>query len=136
MFVITLFHNLPYILGTELGLGVREGSFIVSYMLWFRLSSLLLSRQKFLLFIYLFYCVCRACLFLVRTQLFYLKFFKGLNCLCFGKIDLLVSIFFKKILLLPIGNFCCWANILGLYIYIFLDFRSINFLMDFKRRKY
>ena len=57
MFVITLFHNLPYILGTELGLRVRESGFIVSYMLWFRLSSLLLSRQKFS-FIYLFILLC------------------------------------------------------------------------------
>ena len=43
--------------------------------------------------------------------------------------------FFFLDLLLSIGNFCCWANILGLYFFFFLDFRSIIFLMDFKRRK-
>ena len=37
---------------------------------------------------------------------------------------------------LPIGNFCYWANILGLNFFFYIDFRSINFfLMDFKMRK-
>ena len=42
----------------------------------------------------------------------------------------------KKILalILPIGNFCCWI-IFWACIYFFLDFRSINIFMDFKRRK-
>ena len=47
----------------------------------------------------------------------------------FGKIGLLVSIFFLA-LLFPIGNFCFWACI-----FFFLDFRFINFFTDFRIRK-
>ena len=61
-------------------------------------------------------CVCRACLLLVRIKLFYLKFFKGLSCLFLLKLVDLSQICFLA-LLLSIGNFCCWANILGLYIF-------------------
>jgi len=96
-----------------------------------------LADKGFLLLL-LFLCVCRVCLLLVRTKLFCLMFFKGLSFLFLVKlVDLSQYIyiyiyFFFLSLLLPIGNFCCWDNILGFYI-VFLDFRSTNFFMDFKK---
>ena len=110
----------------------QEGSFIVSCMWCLQFSALLLSRQRFS-FIFYFLCVCRACLLLVRTKLFCLKFFKRLSCLFLLKLVDQSQICFLA-LLSPLGNFSCWANILGLYIF-FLDFRFINYFMDFKRRK-
>ena len=70
---------------TEPGLGVRGCGFIISDMRWFRFSTLLLSWQMFFLLL-LFLYVCRACLLLVRTNLFCLKFFKGLSWLFLVKL--------------------------------------------------
>ena len=96
-----------------------------------------LAGKGFFLF-FLFLCVCRVCPLLVKTKLFYLKFFKVLSCLFFVKLDDYSQIFFFLALILPIGNFCCWIIFwacIYIYIYFFFNFRSINFFMDFKRRK-
>ena len=95
------------------------------------------ADKSFLLLLLLLLCVCRACLLLVRKKLFCLKFFKGLSCLFLVKLVEQSLFFFSFILafLSPIGNFCCWANILGLY-FFFKDFRSNKFfLWPLKRRK-
>ena len=73
--------------------------------------------------------------FVGKDKIILSKVFKRAKLFVFGKISLLVSKTKKIALRLPISNFCCWPNILGLFIYLFLDFRSINFIMDFKRKK-
>ena len=71
---------------------------------------------KVFFYYYFFLCVCRACLLLVRTKLFCLKFFKWLSCLFLLKLVDQSQICFLA-LLSPLGNFSCWANILGLYFF-------------------
>ena len=90
-------------------------------------------------FIFLFFilCVCRACLLLIRTKLFCLKFFKGLSCLFLVKlvdqsqfIYLFIFNLCYCLLVIFVGGLIFWACI-----HILKDFRSINFFMDFKRMK-
>ena len=112
--------------GMELGFEVRGIVLLLAACGGFSFWLYRLASKSFLLLL-LFLCVCKACFLLAKIKLFYLNFFKGLSCLFLVKLVDYFQFFFLA-LLLPIGNFCCWANILGLYIYIYiLDFRSIIF---------
>ena len=69
-----------YYSGMEPGLGLRGVVLLLAACGVFGFCLYCLAGKGFLLLL-LFLCVCRACLLLVRTKLFYLKFFKGLSCL-------------------------------------------------------
>ena len=70
------------------------------------------------------------CFPLVNEKIICLKFFYRAGWFVLDKICWMDLIFFS----FAIDNVCCWANFLG-FVYFVLDFRAINFFINFKMRK-
>ena len=91
----------------------------------FRLYCLV--GKSFLLLLF-FYCVCRACFLLVRTKLFCLKFFRGLNCLFFVKLIYQSQFVFKLcycLLILFVVGLIFWACIFFFKFQIYKIFHGL-----------